>query len=382
MIYLDNAATTPCSRRVVEEMLPYFETNFGNPESLHEAGSILHDPIYQARMYVSGLFGDHQWPHVVFTSGGTEANNLAILGASRRLLASGKTHLITSMTEHKSVLEAFRRLENQGFQVTYLKPIEHGLITAEQVKNALRSNTGFVSIMFVNNETGCVNQVAAIGRLLDKRNVLFHVDCVQAAGCYEINHRSLCADFLTVSAHKINGPKGIGALWVRSADLINPILCGGEQEMFLRPGTQNVPGIIGFGEAAKAVTSLQFERAVHIRQLEEHLFRLLKNGLEGFYRNFSSTFTCPKVASYFFDGVDGETLSAALSLRGVCVSTGAACNSQSSEPSYVLLASGLTPQEASQTIRVSFSDQNTMEEMEEAADIIIDTVSFLRNRAA
>ena len=383
MIYLDNAATTPCSREVVEAMIPFMEQKFGNPESPHQAGESLREPIYEARRNVAGLFCDTSCHRIIFTSGGTEANNLAILGAARHLRASGKTHLITSASEHKSVLEAFRRLESHGFQVTYLSPNYDGIIHAEQVRRALRQDTGFVSIMFVNNETGCVNEVAAVGMLLEnKTGILYHIDCVQAAGCYEINHRFLRADMLTVSAHKIHGPKGMGCLWVKDPDKLRPILCGGEQEMYLRPGTQNVPGIIGFGEAARLASENQFERAAYIRDLEKLMYRTMTESAEGIHRNFALESTCKKVASYRIDGVDAETLAAALDVRGVCVSTGAACNTQSSEPSYVLIASGLSIKEAASTIRVSFSEKNTPEEIIQAARTIAEAVTFLRNRAA
>ena len=383
MIYLDNAATTPCSREVVEAMIPLMEQQFGNPESPHYAGESLREPIFEARRNVAGLFGDTYCHRIIFTSGGTEANNLAILGSAKRLMASGKTHLITSASEHKSVLEAFRQLENEGFQVTYLLPNCDGIIHAEQVRRALRPNTGLVSVMFVNNETGCVNEVAAIGMLLEnKTGILYHVDCVQAAGCYEINHRFLKADMLSASAHKIHGPKGIGCLWVKEPEKHSPILCGGEQEMSLRPGTQNVSGIIGFGEAARLARETQFERAAYIRDLEKLMYRTMSESIEGVYRNFAPESTCKKVASYRIDGIDAETLVSALDVRGVCVSTGAACNTQSSEPSYVLIASGLSFNEAASTIRVSFSEKNTPDEIIQAAHIIAEAVTFLRNRAA
>ena len=382
MIYLDNAATTACSKEVVDAMLPFMELEFGNPESPHQAGTVPADAIFEARKNVAALFNDTHAFHVFFTSGGTEANNLAILGAERYLRSSGKTHLITSMSEHKSVLEAFKRLENNGFQVSYLYPNRDGIIHAEQVQRALRPNTGLVSVMFVNNETGCVNESAKIGMLLEnKTGILYHIDCVQAAGCFDLNHRFLRADMISVSAHKIHGPKGMGCLWIKEPEKISPILCGGEQEMYLRPGTQNVPGIIGFGVAAKLALENQFERAAHIRDLEKLMYQTMSGSVKGIHRNFPLESTCKKVASYRIDGVDAETLVQALDVRDVCVSTGAACNTSSSVPSYVLIASGLNFQEAASTIRVSFSGKNTPEEIVNAAHIVADTVTFLRNRA-
>ena len=378
MIYLDNAATTPVTTQIAVAVMEALVSYYGNPESPHSVGRSANEEIFKARKQICKLFGQDAPSQVIFTSGGTEANNLAILGLKKYLQETGKTHIITSKTEHKSVLLAIERLEEEGFDVTYISPGKEGRVTAQMVKDAIREDTGLVSIMYINNETGCINDVAGIQKAIKEAgDILFHCDCVQAVGYYDL--KEVMADMISVSAHKFNGPKGIGCLFVRSAEtlpLLQSVLCGGEQEMFLRPGTLNTAGVIGFSTATKylPLNPVGWQECI--------MTRLLNEKVTGFHRNFAQSICSPRIGSYRFDGIDGETLVAALSLRGLCVSTGAACNSNSVEPSYVLIESGLTPEEASETIRVSFSNETSEEELETAANIIADAVNFLRSRDA
>lgn len=376
MIYLDNAATTPVSPQTAMSVMEALVSFYGNPESHHAVGMKASEAVFKARKQICELFGSENANQIIFTSGGTEANNLAILGLEKHLKRIGKTHIITSETEHKSVIEAVKRLGENGFDVTFLSPGRKGYISVDQVRDAICEYTGLVSIMYVNNETGCMNEIYGIQNLIaSKDHVLFHCDCVQAAGFYDLGE--LKADFISVSAHKFHGPKGIGCLYAKTIEtlfLLENILYGGEQELYKRPGTLNVSGIIGFATAVKDVPKSPFGWQ------ECYLTKLLTEKIDGFHRNFPQTHCSPRIASYRFDGVDGDTLVAALSIRGLCCSVGAACNSNSVEPSYVLTASGLTDVEASETIRVSFANDTSKNELEEAADIIAEAVSFLRSR--
>lgn len=379
MIYLDNASTTPMTMQTAMAIMEAQINFFGNPDSPHEIGQKVSDEVFKARKQIcKRLFGNENANQIVFTSCGTEANNLAILGLKDYLIGAKRTHIVTSATEHKSVLLAVKALEREGFTATYISPGRKGYITAEQVVEAMREDTGLVSIMYVNNETGCINEIKAIQEAVHSRgNVLLHSDCVQAAGFLDLSE--IQADMISVSAHKIHGPKGIGCLYFKDTEtmsLMKNILYGGEQELFIRPGTLNTAGIIGFAYAVNCLP------VVPADWQEIYMANALEKKVEGFHRNFHEYPCSPRIGSYRFDGVDGDTLVSALSLRGLYVSTGAACNSQSVEPSYVLIESGLTPQEASETIRVSFANGTTIGEIDEAVNIISEAVSFLRNRDA
>lgn len=379
MIYLDNAATTPLLPVVVDAMMPYFTTDFGNPDSPHSAGDSAADAIWHAREQLAAFVGCRA-QNIVFTSGGTEANNLAIFDAAKFLGGQGLRHIITSAAEHKSVLEPIKELELHGFHVTYLSPGRKGYISTAQVEEAINKETGLVSLMYVNNETGAVTNINRIGRLCMERNIMFHVDCVQAAGFYSLNCAEMHADYITISSHKIHGPKGVGCLYVAQPTLGPSLLYGGEQEWHMRPGTPNVPGIVGFGEAAEIAGKNLKTASQKITKLSKLLSGLLLD-ISDCHANFDLERTCPKVMSFSFDDVDAETLVMSLSRRGLCVSNGAACNTYSSEPSYVLLASGLSYQESAGTIRISLSDVFTTEEqVVKAAKIIDETVSVLRSK--
>lgn len=380
MIYLDNAATTQISSSVAVKMYACMKLAYGNPDSPHKAGAEARRHVSEARQSVATML-DCGPENIVFTSGGTEANNLALADAAAYMKAHGLDHIITSAAEHKSVLAAIEELQRRyGFDVTYLRPGRNGAVSPPQVKQAIRKGTGLVSIMYVNNETGAITNSPLIGEICEKHGILYHVDCVQAAGFYNIGCDILGADYITVSAHKLHGPKGAGCLY-RRGPMNASILFGGSQESGMRPGTLNVPAIVGFGVAADAL-QIPFYRENVVNRIEEYA-GILSDGLRKIkdcHANFDLDKCCPKVLSFRFGAIDSQTLVYALNERGVCVSEGAACNSYASEPSYVLLASGLTEQEASSTIRISPSDMNTPDEIRQAIQIIEQTVTFLRSR--
>lgn len=382
-IYLDNAATTRISPEVLDAMMPYLKEEYGNAGSLYGMGRRAAEAIQRARERTALLFGCAA-EHVIFTSGGSESNSTVFAGLRKRLLDEGKKHLVISAVEHDSVLKAAQALTKDGFYITRIYPESNGHISKKKVEDAIQDDTGLVSVMFVNNETGVVNDVWGIGQFCRERSVLFHMDCVQAAGLYELPVEG-CADFASVSSHKIHGPKGVGALYVRDKNL-SPLISGGaSQEFGLRGGTENVAGIVGFGCACeKTVRSLQ-EDAVHISAMRQQFFMALCRKLEEesigksiVHINGLSAITPGKVLNLRIDGVDGETLLLMLDGKGVCASAGSACRSHEAEPSHVLTAMGLTRDEARSSVRLSFSKYNTAKEVEMAADIFVRCIRSLR----
>lgn len=382
-IYLDNAATTKISPDVLEVMMPYLKEEYGNAGSLYGMGRRAAEAIQMAREQTALLFGCTA-EHVIFTSGGSESNSTVFAGLRKRLLDEGKKHLVISAVEHDSVLKAAQALTKDGFYITRIYPESNGYISRKKVEDAIQDDTGLVSVMFVNNETGAVNDIWRIGQFCRERSVLFHTDCVQAAGLYELPVEG-CADFASVSSHKIHGPKGVGALYVRDKNL-SPLISGGaEQEFGLRGGTENVAGIVGFGCACEeTVRSLQ-KNTTHISAMRQRFFMTLCRELEEkgigkntIHINGPSAITLGKVLNFRIDGVDGETLLLMLDGEKVYASAGSACRSHEAEPSHVLTAMGLTPDEARSSIRVSFSKYNTVKEVEMAAGIFARCIRSLR----
>lgn len=376
MIYLDNAATTQVSRRVVDAMLPYFTEMYGNAGSIHTMGTTAAKALQKAREQCAKPLNANP-DNIIFTSGGSEANTLAIVGLAEHLKSIGKTHIITTKVEHPSVLEAMKRLFYMGFEITYLSPDRRGNIDATDVVNAIRKSTGLVSIMAVNNETGNSYDICRIGARCKKQGILFHTDCVQAYGNMHIDVEAYHIDFLTVSGHKFHAQKGVGFLYAKHKEFLRPVILGGGQEFTLRSGTENVPAIVGMGEAAEAAyeaLALQDnsgKRKLFLNELTKELGEVRING-------------CPyggsKTINLCFDGVDGETLLLLLNNKGVFVSAGSACSAHSAVPSHVLTAIGLTSDEARSSIRVSFSTHTSNEEICEAARIIADSVKKLQRR--
>lgn len=387
MIYLDNAATTRVAPEVLDAMMPYLTEEYGNAGTLYSLGRNAAAAIKKAREQAAGLFGCKP-DHVIFTSGGSESNNTVFKGLRQRLLKNGKRHLVVSAIEHDSVLRAAESLTKDGFYITYVEPDNNGVIHPDKVEKAIQEDTGLVSVMYVNNETGAVNDIHAIGQICRARSVLFYTDCVQAAGQFSLGVESDCVDFASVSSHKIHGPKGVGALYARSTDIL-PLVCGGnEQEFVLRGGTENVPGVVGFGVACEIVSENLRENMIHISVLKQKFYTGLIRALSEFgverncvHINGRPVIENGKVLNLRFDGVDAETLLLMLDTKGVCVAAGSACSSHEAKPSHVLTAMGLSREEARNAIRFSFSKYNTINEMESAAQITASCVFALRDFA-
>ena len=385
MIYLDSAATTPIAPEVLDAMLPYLKEQYGNAGSLHKLGRQSAHAIEGARNQVSKLFSCNS-ENIVFTSGGSEGNNLALKGIAKKLLEMGKFHLILSATEHDSTIKAAEALTKDGFYITYVKPDKNGCITPEIVGRAIQPDTGFTSIIFSNNETGTINDIAGIGELCNNHGILFHSDCVQAAGQFVIDVEKYHLDFATVSAHKIYGPKGMGALYIREKNIFPLIYGGAEQEYGLRGGTENVPSIVGFGVACENAISFMADNLIKMTKFKQLFIqnlaeKLLHENLNdaGVHCNGYTYLNPGKVLNLRIDGVFGETLVLLMDTLGVCISAGSACDSRKIISSHVLIAHGLTDTEAKSSVRISFSKYNTDVEVTQAAILMAECVELLRS---
>ncbi len=380
-IYLDNSATTRPYPEAVAAMTEVLRDNWGNPSGIHSFGRDAFDALSAARGQVAQLIGADA-AEIYFTSGGTEADNLAVLGVAGRF---ARGHIITSAIEHSAILNSCRHLEQQGFDVTYLTPDAAGFITARQVAEALRPDTLLVSIMHANNEIGTIQPIAEIGRLLAGRGVLLHTDAVQSAGKIPVDVNELGVDMLTLSSHKLNGPKGVGALYVRHGVDIAPRLFGGGQENKLRSGTENMPGIVGFGRAA-ALTRERWPEQARQAQLarDELLTELKRLNLADFAVNGEAgdwSRRLPGNLNLSFRGVSAGALLLLLDMAGVAASAASSCSAGSSEPSHVLQALGLDDWRLTSAIRLTFGWENTPEEARLAAQAIAEQVNWLRNDA-
>ena len=370
-VYFDNSATTPVLPEVFEAMRPYFSEHFGNASSIHHHGQETRAAVEHARESVAALLGCRA-AEVVFTGGGTEADNLAIFG-----IVDAGDHVITSTVEHHAVLNACRHLESEGCEVTYLPVDGRGLVDPQDVRRALRSSTKLVTVMTANNETGVLQPVEEIGKVAAEAHVYFHTDAVQAAGKVRIDVKAIGCDLLAISGHKLHAPQGVGALYVRKGTALAPMLYGGRHERSRRAGTENVPGIVGLGKAAElARTKLESGDGAMVAmrdRLEGALLRVKSSGNNG-----AGAPRVPQTSSMYFDGIDGEALVIALDLKGLAVSTGAACSSGAIEPSHVLTAMGMSADRARASIRFSLGQQNTMEEVKFAIGLVGETVARLR----
>jgi len=369
-VYFDNSATTPVLPEVFEAMQPYFSEQFGNDSSIHHHGQETRAAVERARESIARLL-HCRGAEVVFTSGGTEADNLAIFGT-----AGAGDHVITSTVEHHAVLNACKHLEEEGCEVTYLPVDGRGLVDPEAVRRELRPTTRLITIMTANNETGVLQTVEEIGEIAAEADVYFHTDAVQAAGKVPIDVNEVGCDLLAISGHKLHGPQGIGALYVRTGTTLEPMLYGGRHERSRRAGTENVPGIVGLGRAAE-LAGQKLEGGDGMGAMRDRLERLLLQ-IECAGVNGAGTPRVPQTLSMHFDGIDGESLVIALDLKGLAVSTGAACSSGAIEPSHVLMAMGMSPDRARASVRFSLGQQNTMEEVEFAAGLVGETVARLR----
>jgi cysteine desulfurase len=379
-IYFDNHSTTRVDPRVLEVMLPCFSDEYGNAASRsHAYGWVAEELVENARRQVAALIGCDA-REIIFTSGATESDNLALIGAARASRDMGK-HLITSNFEHKAVLDAAKALEGEGFEVTYLPVSREGLLSPEQVATALRPDTILVSIMAANNEVGTVQDIAAIGKLCHERGVLFHTDAAQAAGRLRLDVEDMHIDLMSLSAHKMYGPKGVGALYVRRRNprvRLVPIIFGGGHERGWRSGTLNVPAIVGFGKACEIAVSEMKEENARLGALRDRLRARLEAGLSDTHLNGHPTRRLPNNLNMSFKYVEGESLLMALA-REVALSSGSACTSATLEPSYVLRAMGLDDDLAHASLRFGLGRFNTEDEVDRVADLVIANVKRLRD---
>ena len=375
-IYLDYNSTTPVDRAVLEAMLPYFADNFGNASSIHSAGQRGRAAVDAARDSVAALIGAKP-AEIVFTSGGTEADNLALFGS---VAASNQTrkHIITTTIEHHAVLNAAQALEKQGVEVTFVPVGASGIVDPEDIRRALRPESILISVMHANNEIGTIQPIEEIGRIAAEADVYFHSDAVQSAGKLPLDVNRLGVDFLSLSAHKIYGPKGVGALYVRAGTPLEPQFYGGHHERDQRPGTENVPGIVGLGKAAELANENLTGDVLQLAILRDRLERALVGSLPSVRINGDAKWRIPNTTNLAFAGASGESLVIALDLQGVACSTGAACSSGAVEPSHVLLAIGLSPDDARSSLRFSLGRTTTSDEIESAIEIIPAAVERLR----
>ena len=376
-IYFDNNATTPLLPEVFEAMRPSLLESFGNASSIHQRGQQARAAVEQARELVAGLISARA-SEIVFTSGGTEGDNLAVFGLLGVLLRPGD-HVISSTIEHHAVLNACKRLEEMDVAVSYVACGADGVVRPEEVRAALRPETRLISVMMANNETGALQPVEAIGAIAREAGVRFHTDAVQAAGKVPIEVERIGCDLLTLSAHKLHGPQGVGALFVRRGTHLRPLLLGGRHERGRRAGTENLAGIVGFGKAAELGTEwLAEDGGRQMAGLRDRLERGICSAVEASRVNSGAAARVPNTSNIFFDGIEGEGFVIAMDLKGISVSTGAACSSGSTEPSHVLTAMGLTAEEARASIRFSLGKQNTAEEVDYLLAQIPEVVSKLR----
>lgn len=375
-IYLDHAATTPLDEEVLKKMLPYFYEEFGNADSPHAAGRKAVAAVDAARDAVAMQIGAKP-SEVYFTSGGTEADNWAVIGGAYAQREKGKTGVIFSAIEHHAVLYAGEKLEKEGFSVTYLPVNEGGMVALNDLKAAINENTGLVAVMAVNNETGVIQPVKALAEIAHEKGALFFSDCVQAAPYMEISVKEWGVDMLSLSAHKFNGPKGCGALYIKSGVKIERFVGGGEQERGLRGGTTNVPCVVGLAAAFEKNAATVYTANEKIAALSD-LFLKEIEGVDGVSVNGAAP-RVPAILNLRVKGVKNTDLLYNLDLKGVCIAVGSACASGSVDPSHVLTAMGLEEEAARESVRISFGKENTSEEIRLAAALFKETVEKLRN---
>ena len=376
-VYADNAATTAMSQTAIQAMLPYFDKIYGNPSSLHSIGQEAKEALENARATVAQCLGCEP-REILFTSGGSEADNQAIISAARFGARMGKKHIITTAFEHHAVLHTLSRLEKEGFEVTYLD-VSHGHnITAQQVKDAIRPDTALVTVMYANNEIGSILPIPEIGAVCKAAGVVFHTDAVQAVGHLHINVREQNIDMLSLSGHKFHGPKGVGALYVRKGFPLVNVIEGGAQERGKRAGTENIPGICGMAAAMKEACDHIDENMPKVAAMRDKLIAGLSQ-IPHCALNGDPVNRLPGNVSFCFEGIEGESLLLFLDAKGISASSGSACTSGSLDPSHVLLAIGRVHDVAHGSLRLSLSEYNTMEEMDHILTAVPEVVQYLRN---
>lgn len=376
MIYLDNAATTKTAPEVVQAMLPYFTEQYGNPSTIYSLGAKSKSAVSEARSVIAQTIGANA-EEIYFTAGGSESDNWALKATAESYASKGK-HIITSKIEHHAVLHTCKYLEKQGYEVTYLDVDEDGLVDPKAVEAAIRPDTILISIMFANNEIGVIEPIGEIGRIAKKHGVLFHTDAVQVYGQLPISVNGLGIDMLSASGHKLNGPKGVGFLYIRKGLKLGSLLHGGAQERGRRGGTENVPAIVGFGVAAKRAHERLAEKAARETELRDYLIRRIEEEIPYCRLNGHRDLRLPNNVNFAFRFIEGESLLIMLDMRGICASSGSACTSGSLDPSHVLLAIGLEHEIAHGSLRMTLSEENTEEELDIVVEALKEIVGRLR----
>lgn len=376
-IYLDNAATTKMSKTVINAMLPYMDTVYGNPSSLHSAGQAAAEALANARERIAKRLGCTA-KEITFTSGGSEADNQAILSAAKIGARKGKKHIISTAFEHHAVLHTLEKLKKEGFEITLLDVHENGLILPEQVAGAIREYTCLVTVMYANNEIGTIQLIKEIGEICRAKGVIFHTDAVQATGHLHINVQEQNIDMLSLSAHKFHGPKGIGALYVRKGIPLTTLIEGGAQERGKRAGTENIPAIMGMAAALEEACDHIDENSAKITALRDKLVLGLSE-IPHSVLNGDGSRRLPGNVNFCFEGIEGESLLLLLDDKGICASSGSACTSGSLDPSHVLLAIGRVHDIAHGSLRLSLSEKNTEEEIEYTIKAVKEVVGYLRS---
>lgn len=376
-IYLDNAATTKMSDTAIKAMIPYMNEIYGNPSSLHSVGQEANEALQNARERIAKILGCEP-REITFTSGGSEADNQAIISAAELGERKGKKHIVSTAFEHHAVLHTLEKLKKEGFEITLLDVHENGLVTAEQVREAIRDDTCLVSVMYANNEIGTIQPISEIGEVCRERGVIFHTDAVQAVGHLHINVKDQNIDMLSLSAHKFHGPKGVGVLYTRKGIPLTTLIEGGAQERGKRAGTENIPAIMGMAAALEEANAKIDENAVKLTALRDKLIVGLSviphSVLNGDYE-----YRLPSNVSFCFEGIEGESLLLLLDDKGICASSGSACTSGSLDPSHVLLAIGRVHDIAHGSLRLSLSEENTEEEIDYTIKAVKEVVEYLRS---
>ena len=375
-VYLDNAATTKTSKKVVEAMTPYFTEFYGNPSSLHTVGQIAKEELDKARAIVADCLGAKAG-EIYFTSGGSEADNQAIISAVNIGARKGKKHIVSSKFEHHAVLHTLKKLEKQGVEVTLVEVNENGVINPDDVAKAIREDTALVTIMMANNEIGTIQPIKEIGAICRERGVIFHTDAVQSAGHLKIDVVDMNIDMLSISAHKFHGPKGVGALYARKGVYLSNVIEGGAQEKGKRGGTENLPGIVGMAVALKDACDNIDKNAKKVTALRDKLIAGLKQ-IPHSKINGDEILRVPNNVNICFEGIEGESLLLYLDMYGICASSGSACTSGSLDPSHVLLSIGLPHEVAHGSLRLSLSEENTEEEVDYVLEKVPEVVELLR----
>ena len=377
-IYLDNSATTRVDEQVIEAILPFMREGYGNPSSIHTFGQQARAALEESRPPLAGLLGADT-REIVFTSGGTESDNAAVWGVFRSGYRPGN-HVITTRIEHPAILATCKSLQAQGAEVTQVPVDSFGRVDPGAIAAAITERTILISVMHANNETGVIQPLEEIGRMARERGILVHTDAVQSVAKVAVDVRALGVDLLSLSAHKMHGPKGVGALYIRKGTKLPPFMAGGSQERKRRAGTENVPGIVGLGIAARLGTERLGDMASRVAGMRDSFESDVQSRIEGVRINGSREHRLPTVSNLSFERLEGEAAVIALDLEGVAVSTGSACSSGSLEPSHVLTAMGLRPETVQGSLRFSFSWHTTEDEMHEAVDILVKVVARLRSR--